>query len=76
MHQLTLLFVLFTVLISCSENKTRYQIKCDSGFKSPLSYRVTSEAGIIQWKVNKGDFWTIREMVSGEICFMVKELIK
>ena len=66
--------VLLTViaLVGCSESA--YQVKCDSGFETPVSsVAIVNSKGIIYWgsnTYNEGEFR--RKMMQGEICWKVK----
>lgn len=64
------LLILITLLFitACERDRQYHQVTCDSGFKTPISYRTGIWDGVIEWRVVRGGSAFKRKMIPGEIC--------
>jgi len=56
--------LILLLLVGCTD--VRYQVTCDSGYKTPISMYTQINKGII---IYKNDYnFVYRKMLSGEVC--------
>lgn len=61
--------ILAAVLLSgCKPARDMWQVKCDSGFETPVSYGTSIIEGMISWRVHKNSPVKYRKMLGGETC--------
>jgi len=61
--------VALLALTGCTMEHKYYQVVCDSGFKTPVSYRTyITDSGLIKWKVHANSPKNYRKIKPNEIC--------
>jgi len=69
MKILVFISVFLIIVTACGQRiYDRWQVKCDSGFETPVSHWTYIDDGAIHWRVNKKGQSFVRKMLPGEVC--------
>lgn len=72
----SIILVTLLFITACESERRYWQVTCDSGFKTPISYHTYVQEGMIVWKKHKGGSVSKRKMLPGEICTDKSIIIK
>jgi hypothetical protein len=71
------LLIIAAIMVSgCDRKDDKWQIICDSGFKTPISYATYLNDGIVSWREFGSSPANKRKMLEGEICHEKRTSIK